>query len=82
MTQRHGRIVHIVAVVFAILVIAYAFLLLRSQTPFSSVEDLLSVRTDLMRGQPCHVSNETIMGDCSPEEITELQSRARRASSR
>lgn len=36
----------------------------------------LQVRTDLMRGQPCHVAGVTIMGDCSEEEIAKFQREA------
>jgi len=37
----------------------------------------LRVRTDLMRGQPCHVADQMIVGDCAPDEIAALQREAR-----
>ena len=68
--------------IFTIVVLAYAFELLRKQPKTASSNPApLQVRTDLMRGQPCHVSNEVIMGDCSDEEIAALQRQARRSSS-
>jgi ABC-type amino acid transport system permease subunit len=36
----------------------------------------LEVRTDLMRGMPCHVADATIMGDCSEEEVARFQREA------
>ncbi len=37
----------------------------------------LEVRTDLMRGMPCHAAGGQIMGDCSEAEIAALQRQAR-----
>ncbi|MEE8093990.1 MAG: hypothetical protein V3T47_07120 [Gammaproteobacteria bacterium] len=67
----------VVFVIFTILVLTYAFTLLREQTAATSAAGPLRVRTDLMRGQACHVVDRTIMGDCSSEEIEALQRRAR-----
>jgi hypothetical protein len=36
----------------------------------------LAVRTDLMRGMPCHVADGKIMGDCAEEEVARFQREA------
>ena len=75
--RRRGRFMGAVVVIFTILVLTYAFKLLREQTVATSAAGPLQVRTDLMRGQACHVVDRTIMGDCSDEEIAALQRQAR-----
>ncbi len=63
--------------VLAIAVLGYAFIQLQDQTRRAlSGDGPLQVRTDLMRGRLCHVSNGMIMGDCTAEEILELQQKA------
>ena len=80
--RRRNRLVSVGIAIFTIVVLAYAFELLRKQTNTASSDaSPLQVRTDLMRGRPCHLANEVIMGDCSAEEIAALQRRARRSSS-
>jgi hypothetical protein len=80
--RRRNRLMSVGVAIFAIVVIAYAFDLLRKQTNTASSETTsLQVRTDLMRGQPCHVANDIIMGDCDAEEVAVLQRQAQRSSS-
>ncbi len=80
--RRRDRLVSLGIVIFTIIVLTYAFNQLRKQTTTtSSGSGPLQVRTDLMRGQACHVDNEVIMGDCTAEDIETLQRQARRSSS-
>ncbi|MFZ5559168.1 MAG: hypothetical protein ACOZDY_21035 [Pseudomonadota bacterium] len=57
--------------------VAYAIAVLREHAvPGATAEGPLQVRTDLMRGQPCHVAEQVIMGECTPDEIASLQREA------
>lgn len=81
-TQNRSGRTGAVFIIFTILVLAYAFVLVREQAePTSSATNPLPVRTDLMRDQPCHVANQVVMGNCSDEEIAALQRQARLLSS-
>ena len=78
--RRRSRFTSAAIVIFTILVLAYAFALLREQSSTASSSTApLQVRTDRMRGQPCHVADKTIMGDCSADEIAALQREFSRA---
>ncbi|MCL4798917.1 MAG: hypothetical protein KJ025_04975 [Burkholderiales bacterium] len=75
---RRRRAAELVLAAIVLLFVVYAIGTLRKHaTPEAGADGPLQVRTELMRGQPRHVADETIMGDCTPEEVAALQQEAR-----
>ncbi len=76
--RRRRRVAGLAIAAVALLFVAYAIAVLREHAvPEATAEGPLQVRTDLMRGQPCHVADQVIMGKCTPDEIASLQREAR-----
>lgn len=76
--RRRRRLAALALTAIVLLFAVYAIATLRKHaTPDAAADGPLRVRTELMRGQPCHVGDDMIMGDCTEEEIAALQREAR-----
>jgi hypothetical protein len=75
--MRGSRLAGFGLAVFVMLFLLYAVAQLREHAaPDPSAAGPLQVRADLMRGQPCHVADDVIMGECTLEQIRTLQREA------